>query len=124
MRQNPTNVISRDVHIKGVLTFKNDLISDGQIEGDINSTGSLVVGRNGSVQGDIRAGAVSIAGSVNGNVTVREKCELKTAAALIGDLVAPRLIIEEGATFVGRSQVTPHGEQPAVEEQETPPPQE
>ncbi|MGV3531994.1 MAG: polymer-forming cytoskeletal protein, partial [Chthoniobacteraceae bacterium] len=46
-------------------------------------------------------------GVVNGNVTVEQRCELKTDAELVGDLKAPRLIIEEGATFVGRSEVTP-----------------
>jgi cytoskeletal protein CcmA (bactofilin family) len=44
---------------------------------------------------------------VNGNVTVQERCELKSNAELLGDLKAMRIIIEEGATFIGHSEVTP-----------------
>jgi cytoskeletal protein CcmA (bactofilin family) len=45
---------------------------------------------------------------VHGNITVEERCELKTHAVLMGDLKSARLIIEEGATFVGKSEVTPN----------------
>jgi cytoskeletal protein CcmA (bactofilin family) len=44
---------------------------------------------------------------VHGNITVDERCELKARAVLQGDLKAARLVIEEGATFVGKSEVTP-----------------
>jgi cytoskeletal protein CcmA (bactofilin family) len=45
---------------------------------------------------------------VHGNITVDERCELKARAVLQGDLKAARLVIEEGATFVGKSEVTPN----------------
>jgi cytoskeletal protein CcmA (bactofilin family) len=45
---------------------------------------------------------------VHGNITVEERCELKARAVLYGDLKATRLVIEEGATFVGKSEVTPN----------------
>jgi cytoskeletal protein CcmA (bactofilin family) len=45
---------------------------------------------------------------VHGNITVDERCELKSRAVLQGDLKAARLVIEEGATFVGKSEVTPN----------------
>jgi cytoskeletal protein CcmA (bactofilin family) len=43
---------------------------------------------------------------VHGNITVAERCELKSKCVLQGDLKAARLIIEEGATFIGNSEVT------------------
>jgi cytoskeletal protein CcmA (bactofilin family) len=43
---------------------------------------------------------------VSGNVTVSERCELKSKCTLQGDLKAARLIIEEGATFIGKSEVS------------------
>ncbi|MEI9895826.1 MAG: polymer-forming cytoskeletal protein [Chthoniobacter sp.] len=46
-------------------------------------------------------------GKVHGNITVEERCELKGRAVLQGDLKAARLVIEDGATFVGKSEVTP-----------------
>jgi cytoskeletal protein CcmA (bactofilin family) len=101
------NVILADVEIKGTLVFEQNLVSHGKIEGEILTPGSLTVGKTGSVAGDIQAGAVAIHGTVNGNVTVNDRCELKGNAQLIGDLEAPRLTMEEGATFVGRANVTP-----------------
>ncbi|MGC1296842.1 MAG: polymer-forming cytoskeletal protein, partial [Alloacidobacterium sp.] len=47
-------------------------------------------------------------GTVHGNITVQERCELHSHSQLIGDLKAARLVIEEGATFVGKSEVTPN----------------
>ena len=43
---------------------------------------------------------------VQGNITVGERCELKSKCTLQGDLKAARLVIEEGATFIGKSEVT------------------
>ncbi len=107
MSQLTPNHLSKDVEIKGTITFDTNLFIDGKLEGEILSSGTLTIGENGHVKGDIQAAAVSIHGVVNGNVTVEQRCELKTDAELVGDLKAPRLIIEEGATFVGRSEVTP-----------------
>ena len=45
-------------------------------------------------------------GKVQGNITVAERCELKAKCTLQGDLKAARLVIEEGATFIGKSEVT------------------
>jgi cytoskeletal protein CcmA (bactofilin family) len=107
------NVLLADVEIKGTIVFEQSLVSHGKIDGEILTPGSLTVGKSGSVQGDIQAGSVAIHGTVNGNVSVSDRCELKGDAQLIGDLEAPRLMMEEGATFVGRANVTP-GAQPGL----------
>ena len=102
------NILSSDVEIKGSLKFQNELVIDGKIEGEIISTGILTVGENAEVRGEIKTKSVTVLGKVHGNITVDERCELKTRAQLIGDLKAARLTIEEGATFVGKSEVTPN----------------
>ena len=99
------NVLSNDVEIKGSLKFSNDLIIDGKIEGEVASDGSLTVGENAVIQGEIKTKSVVIFGKVNGNVTVGERCELKANAVLEGDIVAGTMSIEEGATFMGQSSV-------------------
>jgi cytoskeletal protein CcmA (bactofilin family) len=110
MPDNPStkNILSNDVEIKGSIKFQNDLTIDGKIEGEIISTGTLTVGENAEVRGEIKTKSVTVLGKVHGNITVDERCELKTRAQLIGDLKAARLMIEEGATFVGKSEVTPN----------------
>ncbi len=102
------NVLSSDVEIKGSIKFVNELTIDGKVEGEINSPGVLIVGENADIKGEIKTKSVTVFGKVHGNITVEERCELKSHAVLYGDLKATRLVIEDGATFVGKSEVTPN----------------
>ena len=99
---------SADVEIKGSIKFQNELTIDGKVEGEITSPGVLIIGENAEIRGEIKTKSVTVHGKVHGNITVEERCELKARAQLIGDLKAARLVIEEGATFVGKSEVTPN----------------
>ena len=102
------NHLSSDVEIKGSIKFQNELTIDGKVEGEITSAGVLIIGENSEVRGEIKTKSVTVHGKVQGNITVEERCELKGHAQLIGDLKAARLVIEEGATFVGKSEVSPN----------------
>jgi cytoskeletal protein CcmA (bactofilin family) len=103
------NSLANDVEIKGSIKFDNELAFDGIIEGAIISDGGiLTVGETGSVKGEVRARSVIVMGRVIGNITVQERCELRSNSQLIGDLRAARLILEEGSTFVGKSVVSPN----------------
>ena len=102
------NLLSADVEIKGSIKFQNELTIDGKVEGEITSSGTLTVGENAEIRGEIRTKSATVLGKVHGNITVEERCELKARAVLQGDLKAARLVIEEGATFVGKSEVTPN----------------
>jgi len=113
MSESPTggtnrNHLSSDVEIKGTLKFQNDLVFDGKIEGEIQSNATLTVGKSANVQGEVKSKSVIIHGSVQGNIDAAERVELKATAQLIGDLRAGRIIIEDGATFVGKSEVSPN----------------
>jgi cytoskeletal protein CcmA (bactofilin family) len=99
------NVLANDVEIKGSIKFSHDLIIDGKIEGEVISDGSLTVGENALIKGEVKTRSVIIFGKVEGNITVAERCELKSNAILVGDIAAGTLAIEEGATFMGQSQV-------------------
>lgn len=100
------NVLSSDVEIKGSLKFSNDLVIDGHIEGEVTSdNGSLTVGENAYVKGEIKTQRVTIFGKVEGNVTVSERCEIKANSEVLGDIAATTLTMEEGAIFSGQSRV-------------------
>ena len=101
----PINYLANGVDIQGVMRFTNDLVIDGKIEGEITGDGVLTVGSNADVRGEIKTRSVIIHGLVHGNVTVEDRCELKGRAQLNGDLKAARLIMDEGATYVGKMEV-------------------
>ena len=100
------DILSSDVEIKGSIKFQKELLIDGKVEGEINSEGVLTIGENADIRGEIKTKSIVVFGKVQGNITVNERCELKSKCTLQGDLKAARLIIEEGATFVGKSEVT------------------
>lgn len=102
---NTRNVLSSDVEIKGTVKFQHDLIVDGKIEGDIQSTGNLTVGENARLKAEIKTGTVVVYGKVHGNLTATDRVELKSSAEVIGDIKAKTLVIEGGAIFVGKSTV-------------------
>jgi cytoskeletal protein CcmA (bactofilin family) len=100
------DILSSDVEIKGSIKFQKELLIDGKVEGEINSDGVLTIGENADIRGEIKTKSITVFGKVQGNITVAERCELKSKCTLQGDLKAARLVIEEGATFVGKSEVT------------------
>jgi cytoskeletal protein CcmA (bactofilin family) len=100
------NRLSSDVCIKGDVTFQSELVIDGEVEGSITSDGKLIIGTHGKVTGDIQAGCISIHGSVNGDILAAERCALEAGGSLQGDIEAPRLAVDESATFIGNAKVT------------------
>lgn len=99
------NVLSSDVEIKGTVKFQHDLIVDGKIEGDIQSTGNLTIGENARIKAEVKTGSVIVYGKIHGNLTAVERVELKSSAEVVGDIKAKILMIEAGAIFVGKSTV-------------------
>lgn len=106
------SVLSQDVDITGSLTFKGELSFDGTIKGGNISGSVLNVGEHATIEGNITADEVTISGAVKGNAMVAQRCHLRASARLNGDLNTSRLIMEEGATFIGMSNITPRGGQP------------
>ena len=107
----PTNssrggVLSAGVSIEGDLTFGEELVIDCQLEGSITSAGRLTIEKNAHITGEVRAGSVTLFGTVDGNVTAGERCELRAGCTLRGDIEAPRLVVDDDATFVGSAKIT------------------
>jgi cytoskeletal protein CcmA (bactofilin family) len=108
------NVLNSDVEIKGNVKFSGELTFDGKLEGEINSDGILNLGDSTVVKGSITAQSVVVRGKVNGNIVAKEKIDIKGKAELFGDIKASRLSIEEGVTFVGKTEVNPNKLAPTV----------
>ncbi len=105
------NVLNSDVSVVGILRFSNELLVDGNVEGEITSDGILTVGANATISSKkkdtpaIRTKSAIIHGKVSGNVIVDDLVELAKDSELIGDITAARLIVHDGAIFIGRSAV-------------------
>src|ERR1041385_1311163 len=101
------NVLNADVEFKGNLRFTGELTFDGKLEGDITSDGALNLGDNAVVKGNISVASVVVRGKINGNITAREKIDIKSRTELFGDIRAARLVMEDGVTFGGQTEVHP-----------------
>jgi cytoskeletal protein CcmA (bactofilin family) len=98
-------LLSRGVSIVGSVKFHDQLLIDGEVKGDINSTGMLTIGEHASIKGEIRSKSVTVQGTVEGNIFATERCELQAGCTLRGDIEAPRLVVDENATFLGSAKV-------------------
>jgi len=97
-----TAIIGQSIHIKGELTGNEDLTIDGTVEGNIElKENNLTIGQNGNIKADINAKTVTITGEVQGNVNAEEKVEIRETGKLRGNIVAPRIVIADGAFFKG-----------------------
>jgi cytoskeletal protein CcmA (bactofilin family) len=105
---NSKNVLNSDVEVKGTLKFSGELTFDGKVDGDISSEGTLNLGDNAVVKGTIDVGSVVVRGKITGNIVAKDKIELKAKTELFGDVRAAKLVIEEGVTFVGKTEVNPN----------------
>jgi len=100
-------ILSRGVSIKGSVKFRSELLIDGEVEGKINSTGTLTIGEHARIRGEIKARSVQVRGAVEGNIFATERCQLQAGCTLRGDIEAPRLVVDENATFLGSAKIAP-----------------
>jgi len=102
---NATNVLASGIQITGSIKFSNDMIIDGNVDGEITSDkGQVTIAENAVIKGDIKAGEVKLYGKVNGTITA-ERCELKNNSILDGDIKTKKFSVEEGATLSGRTEI-------------------
>jgi cytoskeletal protein CcmA (bactofilin family) len=102
-------VLGPTLHFKGELYGEEDLEFQGQLEGSIEHTRSLSIGKEGSVKGNIRAKFVIIEGKVEGDVYASESVSIRQNAKMTGNVFAPRVGIADGAHFSGRIDMNHKG---------------
>lgn len=94
--------IGKSLVIKGEVMGSESLYIDGRVEGSIHLPGNRVtVGRNGVVAANISAREVVILGKVQGSVSATDRVDIHSEGSLIGDVLAQRISIEDGAFFKG-----------------------
>jgi cytoskeletal protein CcmA (bactofilin family) len=101
--------LDEGVEFAGELRFRDVLRIDGRARGRIISDNMLIVGETGQVDAEIDCAVVSIRGRVSGQVRARQRIELLAGCRVEASLVAPKLLVEDGAYFQGDCQM---GERP------------
>ena len=95
-------VIGRKIKLKGEITGEEDLIIEGRVDGSVElRSHSVTVGQEGNVKASISGRTIKVKGKVQGNLAAEEQIVLLSSATVEGDLVAPRVIMEDGASFRG-----------------------
>lgn len=100
----PLTHLALGVRLEGKVVGRTDLLLDGELTGKVKVDGAVIVAEAGSVEGEIAARAVRIAGRVKGRVRASARIELASSARVEADLVAPRVVVAEGAQLAGNVQ--------------------
>lgn len=95
------NLIAKGTKINGDLSSDGDLRIDGEIIGNLETKGRLVIGSSGRIEGDVRCKSCEISGVHKGKLFVVEHLSLKSTSNVAGQIACGKLSIEPGAFFDG-----------------------
>jgi cytoskeletal protein CcmA (bactofilin family) len=98
-------VIGPGTRVSGELRGEEDVLVQGQIEGRVALTSVLTIEDGAIVQADVEARVVLVSGAVVGNLTATESVRLTDKARVVGDITAPRVVVEAGAAYRGRLEM-------------------
>lgn len=98
--------LDRGSHLQGELRFETSFRVDGKVTGRVTSTGSLIVGDGGEVDGEVAVGRLFVSGVLRGSVKATGRIQVAPGGKVYADLVTPSLVIEDGAVFEGRCSMT------------------
>jgi cytoskeletal protein CcmA (bactofilin family) len=95
--------IGKSLRIEGKIVSVDNLTIDGQVDGTIEvGDNTLTIGAGAEVKADLAARTITISGAVTGSVVATEKVDLRSTGSVAGDIVAPRLVLADGAVITGR----------------------
>ncbi len=99
--------LGEGTEFKGVITFEGTVRVDGDLEGEVLTEDTFIIGTAGNVRADVKAGVVIVMGKMEGRIEAREKCELRVGSHVRGEILTPSIYIEEGAVFEGVCNLPP-----------------
>ena len=95
------NTIGVGTVVVGDVQSKGDIRVDGTLKGSVNTSGKVVLGKDGVIEGDVICNSADISGVIKAKITVSKLLSLKATSKLNGDIITNKLSIEPGATFTG-----------------------
>lgn len=110
------NMIGKGTSIKGDIRSDGDFRVDGTLLGSIQSTGKIVVGVSGIIEGDITCQNADFSGQVKATIRIKELLSLKSTSKVTGEVYTSKLAIEPGAKFSGTCNMEDEAELKAQKE--------
>ena len=95
------NMIGAGTVITGDIQSKGDIRVDGTLKGSVNTSGKVVLGKDGVIEGDVVCADADVSGTIKAKISVTQLLSLKSTAKLNGDIITNKLSIEPGASFTG-----------------------
>ena len=95
-------IIGEETKLIGNIEQKGSIVVYGNVDGNIETEGSITIGKEGLVEGNLEGSNITISGKVRGNIIAKTKMILKKNSSLLGDVKAQKIVIDDGATFEGK----------------------
>jgi cytoskeletal protein CcmA (bactofilin family) len=91
----------KTMRIEGEITSNEDITIEGKVDGQLEVSKTLTIGRDGYVKGEISANVVHISGEAEGHIKASEKLEISSQGKYNGDIQSDKIIVAEGALIKG-----------------------
>ncbi len=95
------NIVSEGTQVVGNMRTQSDIRVSGLVQGEVHSSGKLIITLAGKINGNIQSNNADISGKIDGEVFVKHKLILRKSAVIDGNINTKNLIVEEGATING-----------------------
>ncbi len=100
-----SSILGENCKFTGDVEARGTLRIDGVLDGKIEASDTVIVGKGGTVKGEIHAAHAVVSGTVEGNIFAKRKIELESGSKVIGDVESISLVIEDGVFFEGSSKM-------------------
>ena len=108
-------VIGASIHIDGDVRGEEDLLIEGEVNGTVQlKSNGLTIGPQGKVRADVYAHSIFVDGFVEGDLYGSERVSIRKSAQVRGNIVSPRVSLEDGAKFKGSIEMDPQAVQSAL----------
>lgn len=100
--------IGASIRFKGDLSGEEDFVIQGRVDGTITlKKNNLTIGVDGKVHADINASTITVEGELRGDLMGSEKVIIRKTGNVLGNIVSPRVTLEDGAKFKGSIEMDP-----------------
>lgn len=112
---NALSIIAAGTRIDGDIETDGVIRIEGRVEGSIRAARQVLVGRQGSVQGDITTREAVIGGRVEGSINAADRLEVQSTSVITGDISTRAIAVVEGGKIDGTVRISDARERSDVE---------